>query len=149
MSKRNLIIGVIATFLITFFTLRACEASTIELGSSIATDWRSPALVYTESLGKWDLGVALIGPQSWDNVTAPINGTIFAQRIVKKGGFSMGLGGATWIKTSRLIGCPIGYTLSLAYDLTKRFGLHYRHWSNGGTCAPNRGQDLLSFGVNF
>lgn len=148
----------ILIFVLGFFTLRGCEAEAsegrVELGPTYTGEFNGGfGLIYTERFkGKWDIGIALLGEQKWDGITTGNNGNVFGQRIVKspKERFEMGIGAAYWINTDRnLIGCHLGFTLSARWNITDRIPLTLRHWSNAGTCRPNRGQDLLTIGWRF
>ena len=61
------------------------------------------------------------------------------------------LGANYWIKTqSPINGCNVGYVLGLRKSLPwDDWYVNWRHFSNGGTCKPNRGQDLLTIGYSF
>lgn len=150
------VVYLILAFLVAFFLMRSCEAEAsegiIEVGPTFTGEFNGGVgLVYTERLaGKWDVGVMLVSDQQWENVPrVGNNGGIFVQRVVKYKAFEMGLGAAGWINTSRIIGCHLGYTLSVRYNITPRVPLTIRHWSNAGTCDRNRGQDLLTIGWRF
>lgn len=136
----------IIIFLILFFSIRSCEASGVELGATLLDGY---GLVYAEDINKFSVGVMLISNQSWDGIEEGNNGGIFIQRIVRYKNFSMGLGAASWINTSRVIGAHIGFHLSLHYDINEKFSLNVRHWSNAGTSINNRGQDLVTIGWEF
>jgi len=141
------VVFAIVLFLVAFFSIRSCEASQVELGPSLLNGY---GLVYTESVGKFDVGVMLISDQEWDNgVTAGNNGGVLVQRMVKYKRFGMGLGAAGWVSTSKVIGAHLGFHLSLHYELSDRFNINVRHWSNAGTSDQNRGQDLITVGWKF
>lgn len=147
---------IVLAFLIAFFLMRSCEAEasegTIEIGPTFTSQLNGGVgLVYTERLaGKWDVGVMLTTPQQWEAVpTVKTNGGLFVQRVVKYKAFEMGLGAAGWINTSRIVGCHMGFALSVRYNISPRIPLTIRHWSNAGSCDPNRGQDLLTIGWRF
>ena len=142
------VVYAIAVFLVAFFSMRTCEAGSVEAGPTLLNGY---GLVYTERLyGKWDVGIMLISEQQWDDVPmVRNNGGAFVQRIVSRGNFELGIGVARWINTSRVIGCEFGFALSAGYDFGRHWTVHARHWSNGGTCSPNRGQDLFTIGYRF
>jgi hypothetical protein len=146
----------VLAFVIAFVMMRSCEAEaaegTIELGPTYTSEFNGGAgLVYTERLGKhWDVGLMLMSPQQWEQVpTVDTNGGVMVQRIVTYKKLEMGLGAAGWINTSRLVGCHVGFALSIRYNFSPRVPLTIRHWSNAGSCERNRGQDLLTIGWRF
>ena len=139
------VVYAIILFLVAFFSIRSCEASSVELGPTLLNGY---GLVYAEDVGKFSVGVMLISDQTWDGIEEGNNGGVFAERLVRYKQFSMGLGAAGWIGTSRIIGAPLGFHLSMHYDVG-RFNLNYRHWSNAGTSLQNRGQDLITVGFRF
>jgi len=139
----------VVIFLVLFFSLRSCdaEAASVELGPSLLNGY---GLVYAEDLGEdWSAGMMLISEQEVYNQTIGNNGGFFITRMVRKNDFSMGLGIARWVSTSRVIGAELGFHLSLHYNLLGRYSINYRHWSNAGTADQNRGQDLLTIGWRF
>lgn len=141
------VVYAILLFIIAFFSVRSCEASQVELGATLLDGY---GLVYTESVGKFDVGVMLISDQNWDDTqTAGNNGGVFGERLVRYKKFSMGLGAAYWIGTSKVIGSNLTFHMSLHYDLNDRFILNIRHWSNAGSTDNNRGQDLITLGWKF
>ena len=151
-NPKPVVFGILI-FLVAFFSIRSCYGSGVELGPTLLSGY---GMVYSESIGeqqKWDVGVMLISEQSWDGNVAGNNGGIFIERLVRYKRFSMGLGAAGWIGTSRLIGTQLTYHMSLRFLLPgDRFTLNYRHWSNAGTTpdeGPNRGQDLVTVGWIF
>lgn len=148
LARKPAVIAV-ALFVIGFMSLRACEAGTVEMGAS-PTNVHGAGLVYTESLSpKWDVGIHLTDNLQWYNETLRPHAGVFAQRIVRRGNFQMGLGVARHTNTSRLIGSPFGFALSIGYDFTDHWGVRYRHWSNAGSAKPNRGLDLLLISYRF
>ena len=140
------VVYAILAFLILFFSIRSCEASTVELGPTLLN---GVGLVYSESIGHYDVGVMLISDQSWDGIEEGNNGGVFAERMVRKGKFSMGLGAAGWVATSRIVGSNLTFHMSIHYDINDSWRVNYRHWSNAGITDHNRGQDLLTIGWKF
>lgn len=141
------VVYAILLFLLGFFSIRSCEASQVELGPSLLKGY---GLVYSESLGEFDIGVMLISDQEWDGTqTAGNNGGVFGERLVRFNKFSMGIGAAYWVTTSKVIGSNLTFHLSMHYDLNDKWRVNYRHWSNAGTTNNNRGQDLLTLGWKF
>lgn len=138
-------------FLFISFSADASETR-LELGPTYTSEFNGGAgLIYTERFkGKWDIGIALIGEQDWKGQTTGNNGNVFGQRIVKYRKIELGLGAAYWITTDdRIIGCNLGFTMMTRWNITDRLSATIRHWSNAGTCKPNRGQDLLTIGWRF
>lgn len=146
------------TYTSTFVGELERESSRLEFAAGYTGEFNGGVgMVFTERFkGKYDIGLALIGEQEWETKWGPVsvepNGNVFAQRIVKTpaGRFEAGLGAGYWIKApTRITGCNLAFTMSLRWNITQRIPLTVRHWSNAGSCPPNRGQDLLSIGWRF
>ncbi len=149
----------IIMIILGFATYKA-NATEMELGAAYTGEFNGGfGLTVIERVfdGKIDLGIAIISDQQWDNVSVSNNGFIFAAFVAEKPGSwfkilpsEISLGATYWIKTqSPINGCQLGYMLSLKWLLTEQASIGIRHASNGGTCKPNRGQDLLMVGWRF
>lgn len=142
-----------------FVAYESCSATELEVGPTFTGEFNGGlGLVLMERVHpNIDVGIALISDQEWDGVQAANNGNAFAAFVAERpDGFwralpdEMHIGASMWIKDNPPInGCRQGYLLGLKYRLGDNFSVGVRHWSNAGTCKPNRGQDLLTFGWRF
>lgn len=152
------IIAIVAV-LALFFAYKGCEATELELGPTFTGEFNGGyGLVLTERFldNKLDFGVALIGEQEWEDVRVENNGNVFVSFVATKPEHwwnvlptEVHAGATHWIKAQAPInGCKQGYLLGLKWRIND-WSIGVRHWSNAGTCKPNRGQDLLTFGYRF
>ena len=152
------ILGFIALFLSYLFFAPDAEAAEFEAGPTYTGEFNGGfGVVFSERFaGKYDVGISLISAQQWENVDIGNNGNVWAAYVAKRpdnwwvflpNEFS--LGPSAWIKTqSPINGCILGYHLGLKYRIGDA-SIGIRHWSNAGSCRPNRGQDLLTVGWRF
>lgn len=78
------------------------------------------------------------------------NAFIGVMRHVKPWGcLELGIGGAWFANTSRALGTNANFSLELACEVSPRFDVSWRHFSNAGTGTPNMGQDILLVRYNF
>lgn len=156
---------VIVAFIVLFISYLAfapeAEGAEIEVGPTFTGEFNGGfALVFSERFaGKYDVGLSLISEQDWDDDYRHVNnnGNVWAQYVVQRPErfwkvfpSEIGIGPSVWIKNQDPIsGCNLGYILNLKYRFGPDFSVGWRHWSNGGACKPNHGQDLLTFGWRF
>lgn len=152
------IVLLILSFL-AYMYFNQAEAGEFEAGPTFTGEFNGGAgIVYSERVlnDKLDIGVQLISEQSWDDKQVGNNGGVWTAFIAHKPERwwrvlpdELSIGASYWIKTDEhLIGCNLGYQLGFRW----RFGqwsIGPRHWSNAGTCKPNRGQDMLTIGFRF
>lgn len=153
-------VAIIILVILMFVAYKQAEATEIEGGLTYASEFNGGySLTVMERVldNKIDLGVTLISEQDYakENLKLKNNGNVWASFIATKPEnwtplmpTEVSIGAAYWIETSRFIGCRLGYQLGIKY----RFGdasIGVRHWSNAGSCRPNRGQDLLTIGWRF
>lgn len=130
----------------------------MELGPTYTGEFNGGyALIFTERFSKrYELGLSVISDQSWDDVEVGNNGNFWAAYVITRPEnfwpvlpSEILLGANYWIKTeSPITGCHVGYILGAKYRFSD-FSVGWRHWSNAGSCKPNTGQDLLTFGWRF
>lgn len=146
----------IVLFLLLFFAYQAWAAE-VEVGPTYTGGFNGGVgLTFSERFSAIDVGVSLISDQQWDGVSVSNNGNVWAAYVARRPATwwpilpsELSLGPSVWIKTQDPIaGCVLGYMLSLKYRIGQG-SIGVRHWSNAGTCKPNRGQDLLTFGWAF
>jgi len=157
-NPKKAVIGIL--LVISLFVGYKCSATELEVGPTYTSGFNGGVgLTLSERVfnDKLDVGVALIGPQSWEQVDIGNNGNFwFAYVAEKPDAWIVGLpdevhiGGGYWFKTqSPINGCRQTFLLGLKWRLTEHASVGIRHWSNAGICEINRGQDLLTFGWRF
>jgi hypothetical protein len=145
---------------ILLFAAYKSEATEMELGATYTGEFNGGyGITIIERVfdGKMDIGVALISDQQWENVSVSNNGNFFLSYVATRPEnwwivlpTEVHIGASHWIKTqSPINGCHLGYLLGLKWRVTDHASIGIRHWSNAGTCRPNRGQDILTFGWRF
>lgn len=152
------ILAVLGLFFL-YAVYNKADAAEAELGPTFTGEFNGGlGLSYMERVHpKIDVGVTLISDQDWNDRVTHNNGNVWAAFVQERpDGWTrwlpseMSIGAAAWINTDdRLIGCHLGYQLGVKYRFTKALSVGIRHWSNAGTCKPNRGQDVLTFGWRF
>lgn len=151
---------VVIILIILLFSAYKANATEMEIAATYTGEFNGGvALSISERLfdNKMDIGVSLISEQEWENVSIGNNGNVWAAFIATKPDnwwmvlpTEVSIGPSAWIKTqSPINGCILGYMLGLKWRLGDHSSVGIRHWSNAGTCKPNRGQDLLTFGWRF
>lgn len=145
---------------IAYAVFSGAEAGEIEGGPTYTGEFNGGAfLSVSERLGEhWDVGFGLISAQTWDEGTDKVgnNGHVWAAYVVERPEnwvpvlpSELSIGPNFWFKDNPPInGCQFGYRLGLKYRFGD-FSIGVAHMSNAGTCPPNRGQDLLTFGYRF
>ena len=145
---------------ISLFVAYKAKATEVEVGPTYTGEFNGGiALTLSERIldDKLDIGVALIGPQSWEQVNIDHNANFWFAYVAKKPETwivglpdEVHLGGGVWFKTqSPINGCYPTFLMGLKWRLGDHASIGIRHWSNAGVCSPNRGQDLLTFGWRF
>ena len=163
MSNPKKSAGIVLAFVVLMISYMAfapeAEGAEWEVGPTYTSTFNGGFVItLTERFaGKYDIGMTLFSEQSWENVRVGNNGNFWAALVIPKPDkfwrwlpSEMAIGPAAWIKNqSPINGCTLGYMLNLKYRFGDNFSIGWRHWSNAGTCTPNRGQDLLAFGWRF
>lgn len=129
---------------------QSSAGSAIVRGEAAAIDL---AIVYPEA-GPGDssyaVGVTLIGESTFQGATQRNNFAWRAELVDGFGRFDVGIGVAVMQNEDAFNSCDLQFTLALGYRLRRwpvTVGL--RHFSNSGTCSPNKGRDLLLVGWRF
>ena len=153
-----LVLAFVTLFVSYLYFSADADAEEIEIGPTYTSEFNGGfGITFSERFsGKYDLGLSLISDQSWNNVNVGNNGNFWAAYVVPRPErwwyvlpSELVLGANYWIKTEAPItGCNVGYILGLKYRFDD-FSVGWRHWSNAGSCKPNLGQDLLTFGYRF
>lgn len=153
-----MIVGFIAIFVSYLYFTSDTDAAEMEIGPTFTDEFNGGfALTFSERFSdKYELGLSVISDQNWDNIQVGNNGNFWAAYVVTRPDnfwkilpSEFLLGANYWIKTeSPITGCHVGYILGTKYRFND-FSVGWRHWSNAGSCKPNRGQDLLTFGWRF
>lgn len=153
-----LILAFVALFLSYLFFAPEAEGAEFEVGPTYTGEFNGGfGIIFSERFAdKYDVGITLISEQSWEQVNIGNNGNVWAAYVAKRPESfwkvlpsEFALGPSVWIKNqSPINGCTLGYMLNLKWRI-KNFSVGVRHWSNAGSCRPNRGQDLLTFGYRF
>ena len=148
----------VALFLSYLYFSSNADAAEVEVGPTYTDTFNGGfGITFSERFsGKYDVGLSLISDQTWKNVSVSNNGNFWAAYVVQRPDkwwyvlpSELTLGGNYWIKPQAPIaGCHLGYILGLKYRFDD-FSVGWRHWSNAGSCKPNRGQDILTFGYRF
>jgi len=156
-NPKGAVIAILIVLLL-FFAYKA-KATEVEIGPTFASGFNGGVgLVLTERVyqEKFDLGIALISEQDYNDLKLDNNGNVFVAFVAQKPETwwkalptEVHIGAAYWIHTSRFIGDELGYTLVLKWRITDHQSIGIRHWSNAGTTKPNRGQDLITWGWRF
>jgi hypothetical protein len=155
-----MILAFVALFLsYLFFGADDAQAVEFEAGPTYTGEFNGGfGVMFSERFaGKYDVGITLISEQDWEAVHATNNGNFWAAYVAKRPDrfwkflpSEFSLGPSAWIKTqSPINGCILGYHLGLKYRFGDHVSVGVRHWSNAGSCKPNRGQDLLTVGWTF
>lgn len=135
---------------------RADEVS-MELGAAFLSGEYSKGqvLFINERFDRYSIGLGVISDQE---VTDRSGNTYFPEENIFLQGqrhvslsqkFGLGIGAAYFNATNRAIGSKFEFTLSIHYQLSDRFSVQIRHWSNAGSARPNMGQDALTVGYHF
>lgn len=153
-------IAAIILIILLFAAYKQGNATEMELGATYTGEFNGGfALTINERIfnDKIDVGVTLFSEQNWKDVHVGNNGAFWAAFVAQKPEqwwkvlpSEVSIGASSWIKTqSPINGCLLGYTLGLKWRFGDHASVGIRHWSNAGTCPPNRGQDLLNIGWRF
>jgi Lipid A 3-O-deacylase (PagL) len=157
----RLIVAFVILFLLGLFGFNRCAhavepfaqvsaGSTYVRGPAPVLDLAMTWKVAPESRNFWKADLTLIGSSTFRGEAAPNN---VALRGLYVGGFDrldVGLGVA-WLQNPKPYnGCPMNFTLEIAYRLRALpLTLTASHISSAGTCAPNLGRDFLTLGYRF
>lgn len=143
---------VVLAFLIVFFWMRSCEASTeLEVGRVFFKGTPSSYQVMCSETfdNKYSLGFGLISESTVVNKYFPMNMFVQAARHVNYKNFSLGLGVAYFEHTTPSLGQKLNFTEAIRYSITNNWFITYRHWSNAGQTSPNAGHDVLLLGYQW
>ncbi len=157
-NPKKAVVAIILIILM-FAAYKQAGATEIEVGATYTGEFNGGgALTLSERVfnDKLDVGVAIISPQSWEEVKVGNNGNFWFAFVAERPSHwvkvlpsEVHIGGGYWFKTqSPINGCKETFLLGVKWRV-KRFSVGVRHWSNAGICSPNRGQDLLTFGWRF
>lgn len=122
---------------------------TQRFGGSLSAKWQE---VFEE---KWAVNMFFVGEQNYhfnngNTLLMDSNFGFGLQRVVPLAErWEVGFGAFYWQNTNRALGCKMTAHLSAAYKLGRDWMFQYDHWSNGGSCSPNSGQDSLQFVRRF
>lgn len=124
--------------------------STIMRGETTALDL---SVVYPDAApgdADYAVGITFVGQSSLYGESQRPNFMWRAEIIDGFGRFDVGLG-VVYIQNSDIYNsCGANFTLSLAYRLVKLpLTMVVRHFSNGGTCSPNKGRDMVFLAYRF
>lgn len=159
-NPKPVVIAIVAFVLLMFSYWAFADQGDIEaeFGPTFTGEFNggTALLVNYRVFDNVDAGFGLISSQEWDDVSIGNNGVYYLNLIAEKpAGWwrvlpdEMGLGPSGWIKEQAPInGCHLGFNMALKWRFGD-FGVGVRHWSNAGTCKPNRGQDVLTFSYRF
>jgi hypothetical protein len=153
-NKPAAILLILLFITIWALTLTKCSAQEAEpsiylgAGSSIThgagaemleADLHLPLPFKGQDAPSYDIGTTLLGPQNGN----PNNWAWYAQLEGSRGRFNAGLGFAYLARADGLNGEHANYTLTMAWELTDRIEIRYRHFSDAGTSPINEGRDML------
>ena len=98
----------------------------------------------------WVASMTLIGASDFYGVHAPNNFALDAQYVTGYRHFDLGLG-ISWMENPEPYnGSHINFALSAGYRFQRwPLTLFWKHYSCGGTCAPNLGRDMAFLGYRF
>lgn len=102
-------------------------------------DLRMPLPFAGSNAPFWWVGTTLLGAQDGN----PNNWAWHTGLEGVRGRFHAGLGFAYLARVDGLNGQHMNYTLTMAWELTDRVELRYRHFSDAGTSPVNQGRDML------
>ena len=134
----------------------AADETRVDLRLSIGVDIvNAPGSVLISGRygGSWGVKAGFWAYHDHIQEGAP-NALAGVDRIWTYGAWRAGFG-VVWIdRVNKLNGTHPDFDLSLAYDLSKRVSLEFRHFSHGGMLgidrtAPNRGWNLIGVGLIF
>jgi hypothetical protein len=129
-----------------------CRAAQVEFegGAQILRN-EAPAFVLSvvkpDFAGDADLscGLVLTGPR--DTRTGIMG--VRCEVVEGLGRLDVGIGAVYFNKTDELNGSQLNYSLLLRYNITDRWAVSVRHFSNAGTTKPNTGRDLVLISYRF
>lgn len=123
--------------------------STIARGETSALDL---SVVYPDGLpGDADLqvGMTLIGESTLYGIDMPPQIMWRAQIVEGFGRFDVGLG-AAWVRNTDIYNCSgPSFVLSLGYRFKFPVTAFVQHFSNAGSCRPNKGRDMAFLAWRF
>ena len=157
--KFYLVLGFVPLVVVVSTFSPETHAAEFEIGPTYTSRFNGGfGITFSERFaGKYDLGLSLISEQKWEAVHVSNNGNFWAAYVMHKPSrpwrvlpSEFSLGANHWFKNqSPINGCKVGYVLAFKYRFGNDFSIGWRHWSNGDSCVPNRGQDLMTFGWKF
>lgn len=123
--------------------------TTLARGETSALDL---AVVYPDGPGdaSYLIGVTLVGESTLYGIDMPPQIAWRAQLIEGFGRFDVGLGVA-WLRNTDIYNCSgPSFALSLGYRFkVLPVNLSALHFSNAGSCRPNKGRDMLTVAWRF
>ena len=101
---------------------------------------------------KWELSLAYVSEQHCH--CAGVNELmenigITGARLGQYKSLEFGIGASFWQNENRAFGEKFNVHALLGWNVSKKFAVRYRHWSNAGSGRPNLGQDALSLAWFF
>jgi hypothetical protein len=160
------VVRVLALFLLLFSTAQA--EFNIEYGkANLSAEWTGPTVVVNERWDNWLVGIGWTGNQSvtpdgirnWYQEnrpgepipSTPVGKNLFfhGQRLLRMGGFEIGIGPAYFQNENRALGKQFVVSASVGYHINDHVWIGIRHFSNAGSGKPNMGQDMLNIGYIF
>lgn len=151
-----LVAGLVGLLLLGFCKETRAETY-VELGGTFASGESSDAaaLVVGERFGNYTFSLGVMDKQSINtrttqNIKTRQNGFFEAMRVTRPfSKLEVGLGGAYFMNTNRALSSNLNFALMVRYELSDKFSLQLRHWSNAGTNTPNLGQDMITLRYTF
>lgn len=157
-NKTGVLVGIVIfviALLLFFATPARSEELYFDAGSAIVRGetptvgftivWKEEGPVKTD----YELGFNLIG-ESTDRIKHPNQIVVHGSIVDGYKNFEMGLGFAYFLNNEEFYyTCKETFTLMARWRFSSRFHIQARHFSSAGSCRPNKGRDLLTFGYRF
>lgn len=148
-------IVVFVAFLLVMFSCEARSDQTLTLeGGSAVLRGETPTLGFTVACQEcgpvrtdYEFGFELIGESDHYRHNPNVI-QLHAQIVDSWRRFGLGLG-FYWQNVPQEYTCDFGFHLLARYRISDRFAIQWRHSSSAGSCSPNAGRDLVTFGIRF
>ena len=118
------------------------RGETPAIGLNIA--WKEAGPVNTD----YELGFKLIGSSTYRDEDQSNQFVVHGMLVDGWKNFEMGMGFAYFNVESDYT-CQFTYSLLARYRFTQRIHLQAHHFSSAGSCDPNVGRDVVTFGWRF
>lgn len=156
--KPVFIISAFLLLLLWGLNQEARAETSVELGGTMLSGQygQGTALILSETWkDKYSIGFGYITKQEVTDrsgTTYSLRENVFVQGvrhidITEK--FNLGLGASYFNDTNRALGSQFAFSLLMRYDITDRWNINFRHYSNAGSKRPNMGQDMLTVGYRL